>query len=245
MNKKISLIIVCLVFLVVIVGGHFLSNNDSETKTLSDALKFKEAYESLNNTIREKDGANYNNVSIPEDNPFKYISAIEATDIIKNKTGIIYFGANWCPWCRSAAEVLINSSNEKKLDTIYYVDIDSVKNTWEAQNGKLIKIREEQNGYYDLLLALDSELGADTYKIKDGNGNEYDTGEKRIYMPFVIAVKNGNIVARKLGTITLEDGQTKYDKLTSKQHEELLNTYNKMIDSINGDDSCFFDDVCN
>lgn len=197
-----------------------------------DALKFKEDYESLNDTIRESDGAKYNNVSISKKNPIKYVSATEAVDIIQNKEGIIYFGANWCPWCRNAVEVLFEAAATEKEKTIYYVDMDSVRNVWAVEDGKLVKTTKEGEGYYELLDALDSILGEATFTVED-NGTVYDTEEKRIYMPLIISVKNGEIVKYHNGTVKLDDGQTKYDKLTTSQHDELLKEYQELIRSIN------------
>lgn len=74
----------------------------------TDAIKFKEEYESLNNTVRESDGAEYNNISIDEKNPIKYVDTKEALKVLKEETAIIYVGANWCPWCRNAIPVLFD-----------------------------------------------------------------------------------------------------------------------------------------
>lgn len=239
MKKKTKLCILLLSLIVTIFIGVFLWNHYK----LTDAKKFKEEYERLNNTIRKSDGALYNTVTISKKNPIKYISAKEATDIIKNKTGVIYFGANWCPWCRNAVEVLFDSANQNELDTIYYVDMDLLRNIWEVKNGKLIKTQNEQEGYYELLEALDEILGEDNYILTDQEGQKYDTGEKRIYMPLVIAVKNGNIVENNVGTVSLNEGQTKYDKLTQEQYKELLKKYDSLIQSISSS-TCTMEDTC-
>lgn len=225
-NKKNIIIIVGVlaIFSISLFAIYSLTGN-------KDAIKFKKDYESLNNTVRKSDGANYNNVDIPKNNPIKYVTAKEATDIIKNKKGVIYFGANWCPWCRNGVEVLFEAAKKKNLDTIYYLDMDTAKNTWEIQNGKVVKTEEEKEGYYELLDSLSSILS--DYVLKDENGVSYDTGEKRIYMPLVIAVDKGKITDTHRGTVSLDEGQTKYDKMTSTQHDELLKEYNTLIDSLN------------
>ncbi len=221
------------IFIVVLFAIYSLTGNE-------DALKFKKDYESLNNTIRSSDGAKYNDVDIPKKNPIKYISATEAVDIIKNKKGIIYFGANWCPWCRNAVEVLFKAAKQKKVDTIYYLDMDTAKNTWEIKDGKAVKTEQEKEGYYELLNLLSPILS--DYVLKDENGLSYNTGEKRIYMPLVIAVNGGKITDSHRGTVTLNEGQTKYDKLTANQHDVLLKEYNTLIDTLNKT-SCD-DNVC-
>jgi thiol-disulfide isomerase/thioredoxin len=157
---------------------------------------------------------------------------------MKNENAIIYFGANWCPWCRNAIGVLLESAKKYRVDTIYYVDMDKVRNVWKVKNGKLIKTQKEGKGYYKLLDALDEVLEKDTYKVTDSDNNEYDTKEKRIYMPFVVEVKNGNIVDAHTGTVELNENQTKYDKLTSSQHKELLKIYDNYMDDVTTSGKC-------
>ncbi len=231
MNKrKIIIGIIILILILIILGIAYIYKN-------YDGIKFKREYELLNNTIREDDGEKYNAVSINLNNPMKYISAKEAIKVINNENAIIYFGANWCPWCRNAVEVLIESAEKYNVDTIYYVDMDKLRNIWEVKNGKLLKVQNEGDGYYDLLKSLDEVLDNDTYKIND-NDKEYDTKEKRIYMPFVIEVKNGNIVDFHTGTVDLKKKQSKYDKLTNSQKEELLNIYDKFMDDLTTTGKC-------
>lgn len=245
MNKKKIFLIIAIALVLVSITIYLIWNNKFKDNVPDDALRFKEEYESLNNTIRESDGANYNNVEISSDNPIKYISASSAVDIIKNKTGIIYFGTNWCPWCRNAIEVLFEVSERNDIDTIYYVNMDDVKNAWEVQNGKLVKTQIEKDGYYELLSSLDSILGSDTYALTDSDGKRYDTGEKRIYMPLVIAVKNGSIVKNHVGTVKLDEGQTKYDKLSDKQRKELENIYDEFMKIVKNNNSCLASETCN
>lgn len=198
----------------------------------SDAFKFKKEYEALNGTIRESDDALYNDVKIPTMNPIKYISALEAVEVLENEKGLIYFGAPWCPWCRNAVEVLFDVAHDNEIKTIYYVDMDTVRNIWEAKNGKLVKTQEEATGYYDLLKALDPILGDNTYVVEDENGVKFDTKEKRIYMPLVVAFKDAKIVDYHVGTVDIRQDQTKYSKLTSEQKKELTSIYQRLVDKI-------------
>lgn len=242
-NKK--KLIILIIAILVLVGILVIINCQRSQTSNQDALRLKKEYEALNNTVRESDGQNYNKVSIPKKNSIKYITATEAVDIIKNKTGIIYFGAAWCPWCRNAIEVLLEVAKEKKLETVYYVDMDQIRNVWEVRNQKLIKTQKEGKGYYELLSALDSVLGQETYQIKDNEGNLYDTKEKRIYMPFVISIKEGEIQKTHVGTVSLNKDQTKYSHLTKKQRKELKEIYNLLIDSIKQNQMCTGTNSCN
>lgn len=240
-RKNIILkIIVLILFILTLV---FFSINKTKKQSLNDALKFKEEYESLNDKLNS-DGNSYNNVEIPENNPIKYITVKEAISIIKNGEGVIYFGVNWCPWCRNAVGVLLDAASNKMLDTIYYLDMDKVRNKFSVVDGKITKIQVEQDGYYELLDLLDEVLSKDTYKITDSDGNVYDTNEKRIYIPFVIAVKNGKILNNHISTVELNDNQNEYSYLTDEQKNELFKIYIKIIESIELEDSCGIDTNC-
>lgn len=240
-RKNIILkIIVLILFILTLV---FVSINKTKKQSLNDALKFKEEYESLNDKLNS-DGNSYNNVEIPENNPIKYITVKEAISIIKNGEGVIYFGVNWCPWCRNAVGVLLDAASNKMLDTIYYLDMDKVRNKFSVVDGKITKIQVEQDGYYELLDLLDEVLSKDTYKITDSDGNVYDTNEKRIYIPFVIAVKNGKILNNHISTVELNDNQNEYSYLTDEQKNELFKIYIKIIESIELEDSCGIDTNC-
>lgn len=222
--KKIGVVLFLFCFL---FGGIGCSSTAKKEES-SDGIQFKEEYEKLNGTIRESDGALYNTVSIEKENPIKYIDAKEATQIIKNKTGVIYFGASWCPWCRNAIPVLFDVAKKKKIDTIYYVDMDKVRNIYEIKDGNLVKVQEEKEGYYELLEALDSILGENTYTLTS-DGQTYDTKEKRIYMPLVVGIKNGSIVDSHVGTVSLNEDQTKYSPLTNEQYDELYKRYESLF----------------
>ncbi|MCM1052967.1 MAG: thioredoxin family protein [Ruminococcus sp.] len=226
MKKKI-IIIISLVCIILLGGISYYLFNRSDNAT--DALKFKEEYESLNDTTRESDGAKYNNINIDKKNPIKYVSIKEAIKLLKEDTGVIYVGANWCPWCRNAIPVLFESAKSNKVKTIYYLNIDDEKDTFEIKDDKLVKTKEGSKEYYELLDVLNDEL--DEYTLTSKN-KTYETGEKRIYMPFVVFFKDGKIVGSKTGTVSLNEGQTKYDAMTNNQHKELLDTYNNLFKKI-------------
>lgn len=240
MNKKWLLVLGFLILVGLCIGSFFLSNE----KNLNDAEKFKEEYEALNNTVRESDGASYNNVEISSDNPIQYITGEEAVDILENKTGLIYFGAPWCPWCRNAVPVLLETAELLGLGTIYYVDADTIRNTWKIENNTLVKTKQEGKGYYDILKILDPILGEETYQLKDSSGTTYDTKEKRLYIPIFVAVKNGEIKSTHVGTVDLNENQTKYDALTEGQKEELITIFKNMIELIQDTNTCTLESKC-
>ncbi|MCI8575229.1 MAG: hypothetical protein HFI09_02035 [Bacilli bacterium] len=225
MNKKKWIMIGAVIGILLIgfLGWYFIFKS-----SFGDAQKFKEEYESLNGTIRESDGAVYNVIDIPKDNPIRYVDCAEALEVLKNETAILYVGANWCPWCRNAVPVLIDAATKKNVDPVYYLNLDAEKDTFEIQDGNLVKTVNGSDGYYALLDFLKEELR--DYILTDEKGVKYDTHEKRIYMPFVVTSRNGKIVDTHVGTVSLSDGQTKYSLLTDDQKGELYSIYEKMIE---------------
>ena len=238
MKKTIfSLLVIGLVLLSVAGCGKEKAENNA------DALKFKEEYESLNDTIRESDGAKYNNVAIDKNNPIKYVTVDEAIDLLDSEKAIIYVGANWCPWCRNMLEPMLDVSKDLNIDTIYYLELDDDKSNYEIQNKELKQINKGSESYYELLEKLKDYLS--DYELTDSEGKTYSTGEKRIYMPFFITIKNGGIVEAKEISRKLEEGQTKYSEMTEDQYKDLYNNFYETFGKIyktgntcNSDEGC-------
>ncbi len=213
MKIKVKTILKIVIVIVMILIAYVIYYEIS--KVNKDALTFKQEYESLNDTKPKK-------VYIPENNPIKYINPTEAIKIIKNKKGIIYFGANWCPWCRQEVESLIEAAFKTNTKTVYYVKMDEYNNLWEFKDDQLVKTKEEKDKYYELLEVLKNELK--DYVVKDQNGEDHNVGEKRIYLPFTIAVNNGKVVYRKkeVENPTGEEIRTKEQDLT--EYIDLMNS---------------------
>lgn len=239
-KKNTTVILIALILVVLALAGGiylFIGNKDK------DALKFKTEYQELNGTT-SKSGSKYLELDIDKDNPIKYISAKEALEVLKSDSAIIYAGAPWCPWCRNAVPVILELAKKKKVDTIYYLELDDIKSNFEIEDGELKKTVDGTDDYYELLDALGDRL--DDYILKDSDGKEYDTKEKRIYMPYLISVRNGRIVGDKIGTVSLNENQTSYDLLTDEQRKELLDIYGELFDMALGNDSGVCEeDSCN
>lgn len=227
MKKKYILGIGALVVALFLVGGFLIFQN----KPSEDALRFKNEYEALNGTIRESDGATYNTIEVNKKNPIVYVDAKEtAENILESEKAVLYIGAEWCPWCRNAIPVLFEVAKKYKVSTIYYLNLDNEKDSFEIQNGKLVKTKEGTEGYYQLLDKLSDVLN--DYVLKDSTGKEYPTLEKRVYMPHVLAIKDGKVVGNHVGTTSLNDGQTKYDAMTEEQHDKVYQIYSDMLEKV-------------
>lgn len=215
MKKNVIILSFIVVIALVIAILFFLLNN----KGMSDGERFKQEYEELNDSHLE--------VNIDSDNMIKYIGLEEAIDIIKNDTGVIYFGYPSCPWCRNAVPVLLDAASSTSLDTIYYVNAYNIRDVKEIdEDGNIVTTNEGDRLYDDLLGVLDDIL--DPYTITDDNGEVIDLGEKRLYVPMVLFVKDGEVVSYHLSTVDSQEDPS--ISLNDSQRDELYNIY---LDGIN------------
>lgn len=235
----IASIIIILIFVGGFIAVKYRENLDKNEKTYvatADEKKFKKEYESLNGTTRSN-GLKNKDVTIMEDNNIKYITPEEAATMLDSGTGIIYFGYAACPWCRNAVPVLLNAMNSSELDTIYYVNVrpdddpsQDIRDLYTLNNkNKAKKSKDADQSYYDIVLALASELRE--YELTTDSGKKVSTGVRRLYTPTVVAVKDGVLVGFHEGTV--KDHETDKDgvlrDLTKDEENELLNTYTSII----------------
>ena len=208
--KKIFSILLIVVLLVSITGCTISDD-------INDSDKFKKEYESENGK-KSKSGKEYRKLSIPDDNPFVYITAEELSKKIdKKETFIVYFGFSTCPWCRSVIDEMIKCAKDSDVDKIYYVDIKDIRDTREINaEGDIETTKEGTKGYMELLEKLDEVL--DEYTVTDSEEDEISLGEKRIYAPNLVAVVDGKATK-------LEDGIS----------DELTDPYMELTDEIKKD----------
>lgn len=203
-------------------------------KQLTDAQKFKEEYESLNEQPKPNSQTTYQPISIDENHIIKYSNLEEINAIITEGTGIIYLGFPTCPWCRNAIPVLLEAASNTSLDKIYYVNMYEIRDIIALdENNQIYTKQEAQEGYQELLQNLDSILS--DYTLTDSEGNTYSTGEKRVLVPLVIFIKDGEIVDHHLGTV--ESQTDAYSSLNNEQYQELYQIYTNGIHKV-------LDDMC-
>jgi len=239
LNKKNLIIGGCTLLLVVsiiIAIALFNANN-------TDAAKFKKEYESYNSKVAYKD-LKYQDLDIPKKNKVKYATLKEAVDIIKDGTGLIYFGYPNCPWCRGMLPALLDVVDCSCLENLYYVDMTGLRDTYEVnEDGNIVLKEKASDEYYELLKVLDGHLL--DYTITDKNGIEHSAGEKRIYVPLVVGVKDGTVVGSHTDSVPLNDGQSAFDKLTDVQKETLKVIYENIIELVTADnDNYVCDEHC-
>ena len=107
-------------------------------------------------------------VNISKDNKVKYINAKETVDVLKNKTGILFFGIASDNATRSVVETLLQVGKDNDL-TIYYFDPNTVPDKDNDEDfAKILGILDsylQSNEEDEKILAV-----PDVYFIKDGNG---------------------------------------------------------------------------
>lgn len=235
--KKGSILIIMLVFLFSIFIGYEYFQ-DKKDATSQDALNFEKEYEKLNNRVNSNNNKVYPTVDISSDNPIKYSSYDEIFQILESGTGVIYLGFPECPWCRNLVPVLLSAAKEVELDTLYYLNISEDRDLLLLdENKNIITEKEGNKKYFELVSKLDQIL--DEYILTANDGSEVKTGEKRIYLPLVIFVKNGEIVGYHDGTV--ESQEDPYVALTDRENEELLLSLIELMGKVSPsvcDDKC-------
>ena len=144
-------------------------------------------------------------------------------------TGAVYFGYPNCPWCRSAVPVLIEAADEVGLETIYYLNVKDERDEIKVkEDGTLEVVKEGTEGYKKLLKRLDSVLL--DYTLTDIHGNEVSANEKRIYVPLVVFIKDGEIVGYHLDTVASQ--KNPFEPLNEEQKNELMDTYINLMHKV-------------
>ena len=231
-NKIYMIVIFVCAALVIGLCGYAIITHKEEK--ISDAIKFKNEYEALNELVNENSEEKYVNVEIPEENPIVYKTGKEIVDILKNEDAVIYFGFAACPWCRNAVPVLIDTAKELNVEKIYYVDILDMRDTYKFSGSiEPEQTKKGTDAYYEILKFLDKKL--EKFYVKDDAGNMYDTGVKRLYAPTVVGVKDGKVVGFHVATV--ESQTDPYETLTDKQKEELKKEYKTIIEAVNKKDN--------
>lgn len=199
MNQKKYMIIVPVLLFVALVVGYIRIHNIN-----LDSLKFKNEYESLNNT-------NYS-VKINSNNPIKYSSYDEVFDVLKNKTGIIFLGYKEDDNSRYSIETLLNVIEDKNINTtVYYLDMHLDRDQYTIENDKLVYEKNDENkeikgtdNYFKLVNLLNDYL---TDYVIYFNDQKYEVGEKRIYFPLIIFIKEGHILELEYTSLDIDKNE--------------------------------------
>lgn len=115
---------------------------------------------------------------VPMDNVYNYKTEEEIIEILEKGSGVVYLGFPECPWCQSYAVYLNEVVKDNGIENIYYLNIKEMRSNNTENYQKIVSLIEQ-------------------VLPNDENGN------KRIYVPQVVVVKNGKIIGG--------DNETSYD----------------------------------
>ena len=148
---------------------------------------------------------------LADDNPaFKEITFESSIRFFtEGYSGILYYGKVGCPWCERAVPILNAVAKDNNI-SIYYID---------ANKGMGETKREREENYANL-----SKYISDSFQ-------EDDNGKKGMFVPDVIAVKNGKMLAYHVSLVDDYDIH-KDDQLSESQKQELYNIYQQMVNQI-------------
>ncbi len=226
MKRKIllSLLVIITLFTVTACG------KKEEKKDNKAALEFKEEYESLNGKTNAS-GKEHRTLSIPEDNPYVKVTPAKVLEMIENKESFfLYVGDPLCPWCRSVLEKSIEVAKKNNIEKIYYIDIwdedgkEILRDKYEVQDGKAVKVQDGTEEYEKLLDYLDDTLR--DYTLTDGD-KTIETGEKRIYAPNYFKIVKGE--AKLMVSGKSEKQTDAREKLTDEMLEDEIKEFEKLF----------------
>lgn len=167
---------------------------------------------------------------IVPNNLYKYVGKEEVLELFEKGTGILYFGYPESPWCKRAVSVLNDAAFANGIKEVYYYNIKRDRDSLSLNEDGTVSIDANATNFYnELLRKLAGHT--DKYILLDKDGKEVDTGRYRIYVPFVVFIKEGRIV---YSHSDLVDSYTDTNEgLTQDQRDELYNIYEKGILLIN------------
>ena len=109
----------------------------------------------------------YTNVS--KDNSFVYKTDKEIIEILKHGTGVVYLGFPECPWCQGYVGYIEEIAKKTNVSKVYYLNVLDIR-------------KNNTKEYQEIVSILNDYLDYD------------EEGKKRVYVPLVIAVKDGKII---------------------------------------------------
>ena len=188
-------------------NGVLCEGNDNaitENVVTSDMLRFKYEYEALNDQPNAAGTRIFKPLAIPEFNLISYATPEQILEIAESGTGLILFGFPQCPWCRQMTPLLIDVALEKGIDVIHYIDMTTIRTTWALQDGTPVMTDPGHPRYQDMLTAFESviePMDLNPFHLTDADGNSVNTYELRIFVPTLIAIRDGGIVASHVYTV--------------------------------------------
>ncbi len=209
MNKKIAIL---LLSLAIILTGC------SKKEDVSDPLKFKQEYESLNGQ-KDDEGFSYSTVEISSDCKVKYMTKDKITEVLTNGTHVVYFGWPTCPYCRLAVPILLETIEEYSGISMYYYDIKALRDAYSSDPNS------EDGKLYSEIVKIISFSECDLSTI-----DTFEDGSLKLSASIMYFIKDGQIIGYHRGTV--ESHLNAYEPLEETQKEELKEIYRSYLDEM-------------
>ena len=155
----------------------------------SDTLAFKEEYESLNDT-------GHLHIEVPTTIDIDTLEFSELKQLLSDSktSGIFYFGFPTCPWCRNLLPELFAAMQENGLSKLYYYNPKAIRDKKVLNESGVVVTEVEAGEEYQYLLERLDEVLPEYEGLNDPK-------IKRLYVPFVVVLKDGKIVGHHLSTL--------------------------------------------
>ncbi len=209
MNKKIAIL---LLSLAIILTGC------SKKEDVSDSLKFKQEYESLNGQ-KDDEGLSYSTVEISSNCKVKYMTKDKITEVLTNGTHVVYFGWPTCPYCRLAVPILLETIEEYSGISMYYYDIKELRDAYSSDTNS------EDGKLYSEIVKIISFSECDLSTI-----DTFEDGSLKLSASIMYFIKDGEIIGYHRGTV--ESHLNAYEPLEETQKEELKEIYRSYLDEM-------------
>ncbi len=191
----------CLLILSCILCGCSTAENQSNTQKNDASQTYCAEDKGTACGIDESDDKS----SSEETKRFKDTSMKTALSVFQNKeTAVLYFGYPDCPWCKEAMPILGDLAEKNDQQILYVRTRDDEKELLytEAEKKELISYTKD-------------------YMQKD------EEGKYQLYVPFVVFVKDGEIVNAHVGTVAGHDAHER--TMTDEEEKGLHRIYDEMF----------------
>ena len=220
------MLLTCMAVLSCLTGAALASGESGEPAASGEpeetAASWREEYEALNGE-RNEDGRLWPTVTLPEELRVLFPTEEEVLGLFQDGTGILYFGFPTCPWCRTLLPVLSEVLTEHPEITLFCRDLREERDEYRLDTDGSPRLVREGTAFYGALKVLLEEWLGPYRGLNDDS-------IRRIYMPTLVFLRDGEIRAVHIGTV---DGQQSgYDPLTDEQRGELKSALEEAIRQI-------------
>ncbi len=179
---------------------------------------------------RHTDAYKFNNEYNVKTDLVKYVPINEVADILKKDQAILYIGSSHDENCQKTMSLFVDTLAKYQFSSFYYLDVTDEEAIYDVIDNKAVKTKDSSEEYKNLLTVLDPLLKENVIR-KDGK--DYKTGEKKINLPFVLTIKNGEISNYHEQTVNLEKDQLFFDISNNEQRLKLIDIYSDLLCSLN------------